>query len=156
MSEGNKGVGATILAVSSSGGHWEQLMLIKEAFNDNRVVYATTLDGLASRNGLDDAFLISDCNRDAPFRILVAIWQILRIVMETQPDVVVSTGAAPGIIAICIGRLFGARTIWVDSIANAEKLSLSGRLAGVAAHVQLTQWAHLARKHGPHYAGSVL
>jgi hypothetical protein len=69
---------------------------------------------------------------------------------------VITTGAAPGYFAIRIGNLFGARTIWVDSIANGEELSLSGQKAGPHAALWLTQWAHLAKAEGPHYRGSVL
>ena len=46
--------------------------------------------------------------------------------MRLRPDVVITTGAAPGYFAVRIGKLLGARVVWVDSIANAEELSLSG------------------------------
>jgi hypothetical protein len=69
---------------------------------------------------------------------------------------VISTGAAPGYFAVRIGKLFGARTIWVDSVANAEELSLSGKEAGRHVDLWLTQWPHLARPEGPHFKGNVL
>ena len=72
------------------------------------------------------------------------------------PDVVVSTGAAPGYAAIRFAGWIGAKTIWVDSIANVEELSLSGRMAGRIADLWLTQWEHLAGPQGPHFEGSVL
>ena len=76
--------------------------------------------------------------------------------MRHRPDVVLSTGAAPGFFAILFGKLLGARTIWVDSIANAEQLSLSGKKAGRFADLWLTQWPHLAQPGGPLYKGSVI
>jgi hypothetical protein len=87
--------------------------------------------------------------------VITAAWVLFRLV-QLRPDVVVSTGAAPGYFAITLGALIGARTVWVDSIANAEKLSLSGRQAGKRAHLWLTQWAHLSSNQGPYYCGSVL
>ena len=69
---------------------------------------------------------------------------------------VVSTGAAPGYVAIAIGRRFGARTLWLDSIANVEQLSLSGERAIRHADLVLTQWPHLAREGQVEYRGSVL
>ena len=54
------------------------------------------------------------------------------------------------------GRLMGARTIWLDSIANVEELSMSGRRIGHYVDLWLTQWPHLAQPEGPHYMGSVL
>ena len=69
---------------------------------------------------------------------------------------IVSTGAAPGYIAIRLGKLFGARSVWVDSIANPEQLSMSGAMAGRYADLWLTQWPHLAKRDGPYYRGAVL
>jgi len=64
--------------------------------------------------------------------------------LKVRPDIVISTGASVGVLAARIGSLFGARTVWIDSIANAEQLSLSGHLAGKFVDVWLTQWEHLA------------
>lgn len=145
-----------ILAISSSGGHWEQMMLLRNALSGHEVIYANTLPGLAERNGIESAYLVDDCNRDTPIRNIKTALQILRIVSRHRPDIIISTGAAPGIIAIAIGRFFCAKTIWIDSIANSEKLSMSGKIAGYIAHIQLTQWEHLANRNRPQYAGSVL
>lgn len=69
---------------------------------------------------------------------------------------IISTGAAPGYFALRMGKWFRARTVWVDSIANVEELSLSGARAGRHADLWLTQWEHLAQPGGPEYRGSVL
>jgi hypothetical protein len=52
------------------------------------------------------------------------------IIICPRPDVVITTGAASGYFAVRIGKFFGARTLFLDSIANAERLSLSARMAG--------------------------
>jgi hypothetical protein len=40
--------------------------------------------------------------------------------------------------------MVGARTIWLDSIANSDRPSLSGTFARPFASLWLTQWKHLA------------
>ena len=70
--------------------------------------------------------------------------------------VVISTGAAPGFFGLAFGKLLGARTIWIDSMANVEELSLSGRQVRRFADLWLTQWPHLARPDGPRYEGGVV
>ena len=82
--------------------------------------------------------------------------QIFFLVLRVRPDIVISTGALPGYMAIRLGKLFGARTIWVDSIANAHELSASGKHVGKFADLYLTQWEHLARDKGPLFKGAVL
>lgn len=145
-----------VLAISSSGGHWEQLMLVVGCFAGDDIVYANTLDGLAQKSGVSPAYLVMDCNRDRVMDNLRCASQVFSIIRKEKPDVIISTGAAPGIIALMIGKLMGARTIWLDSVANSERLSLSGKMAGRIADLWLTQWAHLATKNGPQYFGSVL
>ena len=70
--------------------------------------------------------------------------------------VVITTGAAPGFFALRLGKLMGARVVWLDSIANASALSLAGQKAGKHADLWLTQWPELASEDGPDYRGSVL
>jgi hypothetical protein len=121
------------------------------------VVFATVKEGYRASIGHEAAFhLIPDANRWNKLGLVRALASIFRLVWRERPDVVVTTGAAPGYFAIRIGNFFGARTIWVDSIANGEELSLSGQKAGPHAALWLTQWAHLAKPDGPHYKGSVL
>lgn len=145
-----------IIAVASGGGHWVQLMRIRSAFEGGEVSYLTTRKP-SSRHVQGAKFhLVPDCNADEPLRVIVcALHVALRMVIE-RPDVVITTGAAPGLISLFFGKLMGARTIWIDSIANAEQLSLAGSRARRWADLWLTQWPHLARKSGPQYAGSVI
>lgn len=146
-----------LLAISSGGGHWVQLLRLRPAFDGCEVAYATVSEGY--RVDLEpDAVLhvIPDANRWSKLDLLRSALVISRLLLRLRPDVVVTTGAAPGYFGARIGKLIGARVVWVDSIANAEELSLSGKKAGSFADLWLTQWPHLARESGPHCFGSVL
>ncbi|WP_340680670.1 hypothetical protein [Paraglaciecola sp.] len=144
-----------VLAVASGGGHWKQLILIKSAFADCNVKYVTTISGLPEQEGISNFELVKDSNQTEKLALLITLWQVFLIVLKYRPDVVISTGAAPGIWAILAGRLFGAKTIWLDSIANAEQLSLGGKISKKIAHTVLTQWDHLADGTKIIYRGSV-
>lgn len=146
-----------VLAVSSTGGHWEQLMLLAPAFAGADVTFACTDAQQAEGRDLPAFLALRDYNRNQPLRMLAGLFETFDIVRRLRPDVIVSTGAAPGLLCLFWGRLFGARTIWIDSIANSEALSMSGRLARKFCHRVLTQWQHLERADGnPTYRGSVL
>lgn len=146
-----------VLALSSGGGHWVQLLRLRPAFANCQVVFATVKEGYRANLAPGAEFrIIPDANRWNKLGLLKVLFAIFRLIWRERPDVVISTGAAPGYFAIRIGNLMGARTIWVDSIANGEELSLSGRKAGPHAALWLTQWPHLAKPTGPHYHGSVL
>lgn len=141
-----------ILAVASGGGHWVQLQRLAPAFDGAEVHYATTDASV----GADNVHVFPDASKDKPIRLILCILRLALIVLRVRPDVIVSTGAAGGILAIALGRVLGARTMFVDSIANARKLSLSARLALAVSHRVLSQWPGVARLTGAEYRGAVL
>ena len=148
-----------LLAVASAGGHWQQLMELRPAWEElagGEVLYATTLADLPDQFGADPAVIIPDCNRNSPVAVLRCAWALWRVMRRARPAVVISTGALPGVLALVTGRLFGARTIWLDSVANAEEMSMSGRLARRFADLWLSQWPEVAKAHGARYIGSIL
>jgi len=145
-----------ILALSSGGGHWLQLCRLLPAFQDHDVVLATTHAGYSSQAQGYRFRAIPDATRWNKLKLVWLSCHVLILLLRERPDIVISTGAAPGYLALRLGKLLRMRTIWVDSIANAKELSLSGQKIGPYADLWLTQWEHLARPGGPHYAGSVL
>lgn len=145
-----------LLAVSSSGGHWSQLMLLREAFGGHEVAYACTIVGAGRPHGIADMALLPDCNRHSLASLPALALAALRLVSRIRPDVVVSTGALPGLACIVLGRLMGARTVWVESMANSEQLSRCGAWASWIAHDCLVQWPALEWPGRTRYAGSVL
>ena len=149
-----------LLAVASAGGHWMQLRRLDEVCRRYDTVFVTTKADY--REGVVGYrfFRVQDVNRWRKRDIPLACLQLFWIVWRVRPDVVLSTGALPGLLALFWGRVCGARGIWLDSIANSEELSLSGRFAGKIADLWLTQWEELAGTEGerskPEYAGKVL
>jgi UDP-N-acetylglucosamine:LPS N-acetylglucosamine transferase len=146
----------TVLAVASGGGHWIQLMRMTPAFADHNLVFVTTLASCRPAASAARVYLVRDANRWNKFGLLQMAAKVFWILLRERPSIVISTGAAPGYFAVRFGKFLGAKTIWVDSIANAEKLSMSGQSIGRHADLWLTQWPHLARPEGPHFCGAVL
>lgn len=146
-----------ILAISSGGGHWVELRRIAPAFEGGNVVYATVNREYRAEVPNNRFYALNDATRWNKLAVGLLAVRVLWIVLRERPDVVVTTGAAPGYFALRFGRMIGAKTIWLDSIANAEELSMSGRIAGRFADLWLTQWPHLAGDDGrPACAGAVL
>ncbi len=145
-----------IIAIASAGGHWQQLMLLRQAYQDHQVTYITTLAGLAERFDASPAQTVPDCNRNTIMRMVQCTLALAWLMLRLRPHAVITTGAMPGLIALTLGRLIGAQTIWVDSVANAERMSSSGRLARRVAHVRLSQWQSVAEAEGAEFAGRLL
>lgn len=144
-----------ILAVASGGGHWVQLLRLRPAFAGHRVQWLSTKAGY-SKDVSEPLHVVRDASLWNKGALVVMFLQVAWLIIRVRPDLVITTGAAPGFAAIVIGRLLGARTVWIDSIANSETLSTSGAKVGRWAHVWLTQWPHLSTEQGPACWGAVL
>jgi UDP-N-acetylglucosamine:LPS N-acetylglucosamine transferase len=146
-----------VLLVSSSGGHWVQLRRLRPAFEGWRLYYACTDAGYRSTVDPGERFYgVPEATRWTKFRLIAQAWTVFWVLLRTRPEVVVSTGASPGFFAMLFGRLLRRKTIWVDSIANVDEMSLSGQQARRFTDLWLTQWEHLARPEGPGYFGSLV
>lgn len=145
-----------VLAISSGGGHWVQLMRLRPAFEGCDVTYATVQEGYRADVGDADFRVVRNGNRWSKTDLVLSALGILRLLLSVKPDVVITTGAAPGYFAVRFGKWLGARVVWVDSVANAQELSMSGIKAGSFVDLWLTQWPHLAGENGPRCFGSVL
>jgi hypothetical protein len=145
-----------VLAIASAGGHWIQLQRMRPAWDGCDVAYVTTNPGYRSHVAPARFYVVRDASRWDKLGLLVQLAQLVVLLLHERPDVVVSTGAAPGYFALRLGRLMGRRTAWIDSLANVDELSLSGARAGRYADLWLTQWQHLARPEGPHFVGAVV
>lgn len=145
------------MAVSSGGGHWIQLRRLAPAFDGLDLVYVSVDPRPPADLGPGRYRAVRDATRRDRIGFAVLVAQMARLLLAERPDVVITTGAAPGLVAIALAKtVLRSRTIWIDSIANVERLSSSGRIARRFADHWLTQWEHLATPGGPAYAGQVL
>ncbi|RYY94012.1 MAG: oligosaccharide biosynthesis protein Alg14 [Chitinophagaceae bacterium] len=133
-----------VVAVASGGGHWIELLRLKPLFDKHEVEYLSTNKGFADMVKGSPFHLVPEVSRWNKARVLPVMWRIARIMRRIRPSVVISTGAAPGVLGLMVGKLLGARTIWIESVCHVEKISLSGRMALRFCDRVYTQWPHLA------------
>jgi beta-1,4-N-acetylglucosaminyltransferase len=62
-----------------------------------------------------------------------------------------------GCITCLLGKIVGAKVVWIDSITNVEHISLSGRVVRYIADLFLVQWSELAEQYtNVEYVGAVV
>lgn len=147
-----------ILMVASPGGHFVQLSLIAEALSNycNNFIIVGIYESKPSFIKGDTYRQVSDFSRDNPAVLFKSIKQAWLLLREYKPDLVITTGAAPGFVFIAMSKILGIKAAWVDSIANSRKLSLSGRLAKLLGVYVLTQWQNVASNSSVLYKGRVI
>ncbi len=160
MSNGvNKQKKQRVLLISSSGGHWIQMNRLRSAFREEDLYFACTDEGHRSLMPEGRFYYVPDASRTSG--VIKILWQafcVFVLLLRIRPTTVLTTGAAPGFFALFFAKLLRKRTIWVDSIANVDELSMSGRKAAKYADLFITQWEHLADQETkrPEYHGSVV
>lgn len=145
-----------VLAIASGGGHWVQLLRLRPAFEGCEVTYATVQPSYAAQVPGERFYAFTDATRWSRWDLIKMILEVCWIVFRTRPNVVISTGAAPGVVALRVGKLLGAKTIWLDSIANVETMSMSGRKVRGFTDLWLSQWPEVANREGSTFKGAVL
>lgn len=148
---------ADVLLVCSSGGHLLQLLALREAWQDVARTWVT-FDKSDARSLLRDERLVfahGPTNRSLRNlgRNLLLAWRICR---RTRPAVILTTGAGVAVPFAWIGRLHGARVVYVESFTRISSPSLSCRLIAPFADRVYVQWPELAPAvRRSRYAGNV-
>jgi len=148
-----------VLVVASIGGHWIQLLRLRPSFEVDGLiepVYISTRNSFASMVPGRGFYSITEASRWNKFKLLVCFFEIIRIIKKEKPAVIITTGAAPGLVAIIAGKVLGVKAIWIDSVANVQELSMSGKFALRIADKVYTQWEHLSVKNKIWYAGNIM
>ena len=145
-----------VLAVASIGGHWIQLLRISKGLEGTcDLAFASTHDKRAKMVEGHSFNKLIEFSRWDWYKLFPAFFNDISIVRKEKPDVVITTGAAPGLIVLFAAFLMGKKTIWVDSIANVNHLSLCGRVAKMFATRCYTQWEDLGGS-GIEFSGNVI
>ena len=143
---------------ASAGGHLTELLKLARSWEPYSAFYVSTLPIVADElKKLGRAYIIGECNREHPFRAMVVFFRSIRVVIKERPDVVLTTGSLPLALLCVIAKCFGAKIVWIDSITNVEKLSMSGRLVRRFGDLVIAQWPHLRSKYrNIEYVGAIV
>jgi len=147
-----------ICLAASAGGHLSQLLKLADSWAGEDVFFVTTTEVVRERLSVfGKVYVVGECNREHPLRVIKVLMKCIKMIFRERPDVIISTGAAAGCMVCFLGKLLGAKVIWLDSITNVEKISLSGRMARYIADLFLVQWPELVERYkNVEYAGSVI
>jgi beta-1,4-N-acetylglucosaminyltransferase len=154
---------AEVLLVCSTGGHLLQLLALRDAWNEFSHVWVT-FDKSDARSLLGDErvfFAHGPTNRNfgllAVKNLVLNVLTAVRLLRAVRPKVVLTTGAGVAVPFAWIGRAFGARVVYVESLTRIERPSLSCRLIAPVASRIYGQWPELTETvPRARYLGSVV
>ena len=152
-----------VLLVCSTGGHLLQLLALRGAWAEFSRVWVT-FDKSDARSLLAEEHVVyahGPTNRNfgllAVRNLLRNLLGAARLVRVVRPRVVLTTGAGVAVPYAWIGRLLGARVVYVESLTRIERPSLSCRLIAPVASRIYAQWPELSETvPKARYVGSVV
>ncbi|HAT4246487.1 TPA: UDP-N-acetylglucosamine--LPS N-acetylglucosamine transferase [Clostridium perfringens] len=133
-----------ICLVGSSGGHLTHLYMLKP-FWRNKDRFWVTFDKEDSRSILEGE-IVYPChyptNRNLKNLIKNSFlaWKILK---EEKPDLIISSGAAVAVPFFYLGKLFGAKLIYIEVFDRINKPTMTGKLVYPITDKFIVEWEEM-------------
>ena len=125
-----------------------QLLKLTDSWQGHDTFCVTTTEVMREKlSRFGTVYVVGECNREYPARVARVLFRCIKIVFREKPDVVISTGAAAGCMLCLLGKVLRAKVVWIDSITNVERISLSGRMVRYIADLFLVQWPDLVGRY---------
>src|SRR5271169_4098736 len=94
-----------ILVVASGGGHWIQMQRLQPIFDGLDVAFVSVYSDYAEEVPGHRYYTVRDVTRWDRWGIVVLIFQLTVILLTERPRAVLTTGSAPGMIALGLAKL---------------------------------------------------
>lgn len=151
----NDGRGKRICIVSSCGGHLSEVRTLQQVYGryDHFYVLNDKVEVPCDMEG--KTYFIRHSERD--WLLFVNFWEAWMILRKERPSLILSTGAGPVVPFALVGKLFGARTIFIETFNRVVEPSLSGRIMYYLADRFFYQWKTLEKFYPKGvYAGPII
>ena len=131
-----------ICMVSSSGGHYEQLCMLRPLAEEHRLFWITER---TDYNSPADYYLIQTGLKDIWFPVKMAtnMFHAIRIWIKEKPDVVITTGTMIALPFCLLARLTRRKFIYIESFARVYDGTKAGKLMYKFADLFIYQWETL-------------
>lgn len=119
-----------ICLISSSGGHFEQLLMLRR-LSKNNDIFIVTEKTKYNKNDKKIKYYVNQVNRKEIFWVIKMILVFLKslyIFFKEKPDVIISTGVLSTIPMLFIGHIFNKKIIYIESFAKISSPTITGNL----------------------------
>ena len=134
-----------ICFAASSGGHFEQLMMLRPLMEkyDSFVVTEKTSYGISNNSNNIKTYYLKQVNRKEKKFIIYMIlnfFKSIRIFIKEKPDYMITTGVLAIIPMALIVKLFRKKLIYIESFAKISSPTITGKFLYKYADRFYVQW----------------
>lgn len=119
-----------ICLISSSGGHFEQLLMLRK-LSDSYDVFIVTEKTKYNKADKKINYYVYQVNRKEILfipKMIGIFFKSLFIYIKEKPDVIISTGVLAAIPMLFIGHIFKKKVIYIESFAKINSPTMTGKL----------------------------
>lgn len=137
-----------ICFIASSGGHFEQIMMLKPIMDKNDSFIVTEKTNYMLSNKEIPIYYLNQVNRNEAKCIgymLINSMKTLKIFFREKPDVIISTGALATIPMCLLAKIFNKKLIFIESFAKIKSPTLTGKFVYKFADQFYVQWEEMKK-----------
>ena len=137
-----------ICFAASSGGHYEQFMMLKPLMNkyDSFVITEETIYK-TKQNGKKIYYMKQVNRKEKGFclKMLINAKRAFLIFLKEKPDIIICTGVLAMIPICLVSKIAGKRLIYIESFAKVTSATLTGKLLYKFADQFYVQWESMLK-----------
>ena len=146
MKNSDKSKKIKICLVGSSGGHLTHLYMLKPFWNSKDRFWVTF--DKEDANSLLENEKVYHCyfptNRNIK-NLIKNTFLAIKILKSEKPDLIISSGAAVAVPFFYIGKIFGAKTVYIEVFDRIDKSTLTGKLVYPITDKFIVQWEEMKK-----------
>ncbi|MDO4617439.1 MAG: PssD/Cps14F family polysaccharide biosynthesis glycosyltransferase [Lachnospiraceae bacterium] len=133
-----------VCMVGSSGGHLTHLYMLKP-FWQNKERFWVTFDKVDAQSLLTGermypCYYPTNRNIRNLLKNTIVAWKVIR---KEKPDLIISSGAAVAVPFFYLGKLFGAKTIYIEVFDRIDTSTITGKLVYPIADTFIVEWEEM-------------
>lgn len=135
-----------ICFAASSGGHYEQLMMLKPLMDKYDSFIITEQTDYAANVKGEKIYYMKQVNRkekNFAIMMLLNLFHSIKIYFKEKPDVVITTGVLAMIPICLIAKIMGKKLIYIESFAKVTTPTQTGKLMYRWADRFYVQWEQM-------------
>lgn len=140
-----------VLFISSTGGHLNELMQLKPLFKyyDTYIVTEKTKSNKDLKNKFKNVYYLVYGTKlhkfTYIFKFMFNTIKSLILYIKIRPKVIVTTGTHTAVPMCYIGKLFRSKIIFIETFANRNTKTVSGKLIYPIADTFIVQWEEMLK-----------
>lgn len=135
-----------VCLVGSSGGHLTHLYMLKPFWKDKERFWVTfdkeDAKALLANEKMYPCYFPTNRSLKALIINTKKAWTILR---KEKPDLIISSGAAVAVPFFYLGKLFGAKTIYIEVFDRIDKPTMTGKIVYPVSDRFVVEWEEMKK-----------